>query len=318
MKIAPIVSGILIIVMSIMLFTGLINFDNSIIKFLVRGNRLFADSNYEQALNAYNEGLKKDSENLKLNYNSGQAAYLLEDYQNAVMYFDKACDTPERYLNSGNSSLKLGDNTEDVNQKKQYYKQALDTYKKGILAFPENVPLKYNYEYVKKKLEELDVDNSENRNDEENKDENEENQENQSQDGKQNGQDNSQQQNEDEQGNSSQSGDEDQKDETQQDSTKQNQNQSEGQQSGQDKDNNQDEKSGAESKEEHGDGKNGNEEDKNDAGYSPESEGSDSQEGEIDDSLLQQVLRMLERQEEEALKNNQEVRNKGEEDEYDW
>jgi len=70
MKIAPIVSGILIIVMSIMLFTGLINFDNSIIKFLVRGNRLFADSNYEQALNAYNEGLKKDSATLKLNSHS--------------------------------------------------------------------------------------------------------------------------------------------------------------------------------------------------------------------------------------------------------
>ena len=65
---------VLIIALLIMFFTGLADFDNSINKFLVQGNRLYA--NYEQALSAYNEGLKKDSENLKLNYNSGQASYL--------------------------------------------------------------------------------------------------------------------------------------------------------------------------------------------------------------------------------------------------
>ena len=186
--------------MLIMLFTGLVNFDDSINKFLVRGNRLYADNNYEQALSAYNDGLKKDSENLKLNYNSGDPSYLLKDYQNAVTYYDKAYDTPDKYLNSGNSSLKMGDGTEDVNQKIQYYRLALDTYKKGILAFPENVPLKYNYEYAKKKLEELGDDSGENQDNEENKDENEENQDNQNQDNSQGGQNDSQQQNEEEQG----------------------------------------------------------------------------------------------------------------------
>lgn len=67
MKWVSIISGVLIIALLIMFFTGLADFDNSINKFLVQGNRLYADNNYEQALSAYNEGLKKDSENLKLN-----------------------------------------------------------------------------------------------------------------------------------------------------------------------------------------------------------------------------------------------------------
>jgi Ca-activated chloride channel family protein len=215
--------------------------------------------------------------------------------------------------------LKLGDNTEDVNQKRQYYQLALDTYKEGILTFPENVPLKYNYEYVKKKLEELGDDGGENRNNEENQDENEENQDeneenqdeneenqdeneenpgDQNQDNNQRDQDNLQQQNEEEQGDDTQNQDGEQEQDSQQEDNL-----------GQDKD--ESERGQSEQEQEQ-------DEEQNASDYGSELDASDAQHGQMDDNLLQQVLRMLEKQEEESLKNNQEVRYYGEEDEYDW
>ncbi len=298
MKIASALSGLLVVVLLILFFTGTIAFENGVYESIVKGNRLFAANNYEQALDAYNTGLSKNAENSKLNYNSGQASYRLNKFEDASKYYAKAFETPDKYLNSGNSSLKLADAASDDAQKQQYLMQALETFKQGIIAFPENIPLKYNYEYVKNKLGDQQNDNEQNQENKENQDqnkqdENSEQNSGQNEDSQQNEQNNDSQQNE-----SSDQGDNQEKD----------QEKSENQQSSQSEQNK--EQKDAQTGEQ-------NEENNSDQNLQP-AEQSDSSQSEQTDSQIANVLRMLEKQEEESLKNNQEIKRSTKGDEYDW
>jgi Ca-activated chloride channel homolog len=167
------VSGLLAVILLITFLTGAIDYNNSLKKALTEGNRFYVEGNYEQALEAYKKGLEKEPENPRLNYNSGQTYYKLNDYRQAAKYYGKAPDEPDKYLNLGNCSLKLGDAVNDAGQKQEYYRQALETYKQGILEFPKNIHLKYNYEYVKKRFDQQEKSN--NNNQQENEKKNEEN-----------------------------------------------------------------------------------------------------------------------------------------------
>ena len=142
---------------------------------------MYEQKDYEGAFLVYKEGLEKSPEHAALNYNLGKTSYLLESYAQAAAYFIKADDIPDKYIGLGNSNLKLGDSTQEPAQKKGYYQKALDAYKKGILMFPENIPLKYNYEYVRKKL---DDEKQESDQDEGQADENQESDQDEGQDGK--------------------------------------------------------------------------------------------------------------------------------------
>jgi len=97
----------------------------------------------------------------KIVWISGIAAALLlafqwtGAYEKAAGSFAKTEDSSHSFLNSGNASFRLGDAAEDTREKMQYYLQAYQAYREGILRFPQDVPLKYNYETVKEKIEEL-------------------------------------------------------------------------------------------------------------------------------------------------------------------
>ncbi|WP_010246557.1 tetratricopeptide repeat protein [Acetivibrio cellulolyticus] len=306
MKIASLISGLLIVALIIMFFTGAIDFENSINESIITGNRSYAANNYEQALETYKKGLGQNSEEPRLNYNSGQASYHLNKYEDAVNYYIKTSDTPDKYLNSGNSSLKLADRAADAGQKQQYYQQALETYKKGIIAFPENIPLKYNYEYVKSKLDDQKDNN-------ENKDNQQQNQENQDKNNQSKQDENSQQNNQNENSQQNEQNKDSQQDNQngnsqQKDNNEQNQEKSQNQQSSQaEKSNGQDNaQTGEQNKEKNG---------QKDASQTEKSDSSNSKQT---DSNVTQVLKMLEKQEEDSLKNNQEIKSNTKGDEYDW
>ena len=72
-------------------------------------------------------------------------------------------------MNWGNSLLRLGDEATDDTLKFRYYSQALEVYKQGILSYPENMELKYNYEYVLDKISMMD-NNNENQQDRDSED----------------------------------------------------------------------------------------------------------------------------------------------------
>lgn len=316
MKIASLVSGILIIALLIMFFTGVINFNNNIVDSLVKGNQAYAASNYDKALEAYKKGLGENSEDPKLNYNSGQASYRLNKFEDAVKYYVKTSDTPDKYINSGNSSLKLADSIDDAAQKQQYYQQALETYKQGILAFPENIPLKYNYEYVKSKLGDQQ-NNKDNQNQNDQNNQSNQDQQNQDKNG-QNDQNKQDQQNQDKNGQDNQNKQDEnsgQNKESEQD--KQNENSGQQDNKEQNKENQQSSQTGQDEEQNNAQSGDKKEEKVNQKNASQAQE-SDSPNSEQEDSNIAQVLRMLERQEEDSLKNNQEIKSKAKGDEYDW
>lgn len=297
MKIATLVSGLLVVIFLILFFTGTIEFENAVQKSITEGNGYYADNNYDKALDAYKIGLNINPEDQRLNYNSGQASYLLNNYEEAVAYYSKASDIPDKYLNSGNSCLKLAESAGDNAQKQQYLRQALETYKQGIIAFPENLPLKYNYEYVKNMLDDENNNNEQNEENQDNQDQN-----NQEENFEQNDQkDNSQQneENSDSQQNDSSS---------QENKEEQNQGESEEQQNSQ-----------ADENKEQQEGQTGEEKDGNNADENEQAaQQTEPSEADQTDSQIANILRMLEKQEQESLKNNQEQKGSTKGDEYDW
>ena len=315
------ISGALTLAFSILFIFGILDFNHAVGRALTTGNRLYAEEAFEKALEAYNAGLQKEPENKMLNYNAAQACYQMKAYDKAIELYGKASATVDLYLNWGNSSLRLGDGTEDANQKLQHYANALDAYKQGILAFPQDIELKYNYEYVLEKLKELQ-NNMQNQ-----QQDNQDNQEGQDQNqqqggGQQNQSGNPQDQQNDQQGN--QQNEENSQDNQQgegennpgEDQENRQQNTEDQQAGGQDEQQNpgdqQSEASGQDDQQQSEPSPaSGDEENNGQAGSSAEESAQNGSE-------IERILQMLEKQEEQALKNNQRIQDKGKEDEHDW
>ncbi|MCL1792324.1 MAG: hypothetical protein FWG34_00485 [Oscillospiraceae bacterium] len=165
---------------------------------------------------------------------------------------EKADEYAEKYLHDGNIFFRAGDAAEEEDQKMQHYAQALRIYQEGITKFPQDVPLKYNYELLLEKIEM-----------------------------------------------------------TAQESQEQNQEDGDGDSS---------EGEDAQTKEQDsGDGQEDQAQEGEEGGESEENreEGEDGQnESELDEEAIERILQMLENQEEESLKNNQEIVGGG--DENGW
>ena len=148
-------SGILSVLLLTLLLTGWADADYSAKTALRLGNQQYDAARYAQALAAYEAGLAADPDNEALNFNAAQAAYMIGDYEKAALYYEKSGDSVEKYLNGGNIFFKVGDAVEDSEAKAQCYAEALLIYHEGIIKFPQNVPLKYNFELVREQLERL-------------------------------------------------------------------------------------------------------------------------------------------------------------------
>jgi len=90
-----------------------------------------------------------------LNFNAAQAAYMSGDYAKAAEYYEDSIENTGRYINAGNSYYRIGEAAADVDTIIQCYIGAVETYREGMEKYPQNMPLKYNYEFVKQKLMEL-------------------------------------------------------------------------------------------------------------------------------------------------------------------
>lgn len=256
-------SGIVTILLLPLLLSGWADTDDTVKESLRQGNRRYESADYAEALKLYETGLAASPENKTLNFNAAQAAYILGEYEKAIEYYEKAGDNTDKFLNAGNICFRTGDTVQDINQKAQYYSQALQIYMEGITKFPQDVPLKYNYELVKEKLEELLPDMEQ-----ENNEQGEGGEESQEQENTENA-----------------GGDQGQESEN-----------AEASQENQEQDSDQDENSNDE--------------------QSQSQEGDDGQQGSYaqndgeeapDQETIERILQMLEAQEEESLKNNQEV-----------
>jgi Ca-activated chloride channel homolog len=116
-----------------------------------------AYSQFQQTLKAHPQSRADD----KLQFDSGAAAYKLKDYNKALESFSQALLTRDTGLQSkghynlGNTLYQRGETEKSDDKKLKDWTNALDHYQQTLRLDPQDKDAKDNYEYVKKKIEEL-------------------------------------------------------------------------------------------------------------------------------------------------------------------
>src|SRR5436309_2039291 len=116
-----------------------------------------AYSQFQEALKTHPQSRAED----KLEFDSGAAAYILKDYSKALESFSQALlsrDTAlqsKGHYNLGNTLYQRGEAQKSDDKKLSDWTNALDHYEQTLKLDPQNKEAKENYDYVKKKIEEL-------------------------------------------------------------------------------------------------------------------------------------------------------------------
>ena len=116
-----------------------------------------AYTQFQQTLQAHPQSRAED----KLHFDSGAAAYKMKDYGKALESFSQALLSPDRGLQSkshynlGNTLYEHGETQKSDDKKLSDWANALQHYEQTLKVEPQNKEAKENYEYVKKKIEEL-------------------------------------------------------------------------------------------------------------------------------------------------------------------
>jgi Ca-activated chloride channel homolog len=128
------------------------------------GINAYQQGKFEDAYKEFDETLKSHPQSRaedELQFDSGTAAYKLKDYNKALESFSQALLTPDTVLQSkghynlGNTLYQRGEMQKGDDKKLSDWTNALDHYQQTLKLDPQNKEAKDNYEYVKKKIEEL-------------------------------------------------------------------------------------------------------------------------------------------------------------------
>src|SRR2546422_1885466 len=128
------------------------------------GLEAYRDGKFEDAYSQFQETLKSHPESRaedKLQFDSGAAAYKLKDYSKALESFSQALLSPETLLQSkshynlGTTLYQRGETQKSDDKKLSDWTNALDHYVQTLKLEPQDKEAKENYDYVKKKIEEL-------------------------------------------------------------------------------------------------------------------------------------------------------------------
>jgi Ca-activated chloride channel family protein len=128
------------------------------------GLKAYEDGKFEDAYRHFQETLRAHPQSRaedKLQFDSGAAAYKLKDYNKALESFSQALlsrDTglqSKSHFNLGNTLYQRGEAEKSDEKKLSDWTNALNHYEQTLKVEPESKEAKENYEYVKKKIEEL-------------------------------------------------------------------------------------------------------------------------------------------------------------------
>jgi len=129
-----------------------------------KGNRLYSEKKYEEALENYDLAISGKPEDAIAQYNRAAALYRMDKFTEAEVGFlnslamgaDKIEE--ESAYNAANSKYRLGASMEGANSASamENYKQASQFYKRAMELAPEDIDAKYNYEFLLKKIKELE------------------------------------------------------------------------------------------------------------------------------------------------------------------
>src|SRR5207248_10424599 len=128
------------------------------------GINAYQQGKFEDAYKEFQKTLKSHPQSRAedtLQFDSGTAAYKLKDYNKALESFSQALLTPDTGLQSkghynlGNTLYQRGEMQKADDKKLSDWTNALDHYEQTLKLDPQNKEAKENYEYVKRKIDEL-------------------------------------------------------------------------------------------------------------------------------------------------------------------
>jgi Ca-activated chloride channel family protein len=123
--------------------------------------REYKAGKYDEALKEYERLLQKKSDDPRLHFNTGAAAYRNRQFEEAAKQFNATLASPDlklqglAYYNEGNSLYHLGEAIPDPKKRTESWEKALQDYQSSVKLNPQDADAKFNYEFVKRKLEEL-------------------------------------------------------------------------------------------------------------------------------------------------------------------
>ncbi len=123
--------------------------------------REYRSGQFDAALKEYQQALRKKSNDPRLHFNAGAAAYREQKLDEAVKHFGEALSAQDlklqqqAYYNLGNTLYRMGDAIPDPQKKVQSWEGAVKQYDSALKLNTNDVDAKLNYDFVKKKLEEL-------------------------------------------------------------------------------------------------------------------------------------------------------------------
>src|SRR5881396_2740701 len=124
----------------------------------------YREGKFEDAYSQFQQTLKSHPQSPaddKLQFDSGAAAYKLKDYNKALESFSQALLTRDTGLQSkghynlGNTLYERGETEKGDDKKLSDWTNALSHYEQTLKLDPQDKDAKDNYDYVKKKIEEL-------------------------------------------------------------------------------------------------------------------------------------------------------------------
>ena len=124
------------------------------------GNRLFADGDFQGALEKYEEARQSEPSNPILFYNMGTCLYKLGDYEKAQKELESATRMPESSLSSkaafnlANTFYRMGEKSSEPSERIAKWREAVGYLKKAIDLNPDFENAKRNVEIVQRKLKE--------------------------------------------------------------------------------------------------------------------------------------------------------------------
>ncbi len=116
---------------------------------------------FDRALKEYEQLLQRKSDDPSLNFNAGAAAYRNQQFDDAARRFDRALTSPDlklqerAYYNRGNTLYHLGEANSDPSKRSETWKKSLEDFQSTLKLNPQDADAKFNYEFIKKRLEEL-------------------------------------------------------------------------------------------------------------------------------------------------------------------
>lgn len=130
--------------------------------------REYKEGKFEQSLRQYQQLLERKVDDPRLHFNAGAAAYRDGQFTEATNQFTAAISSPDlklqeaAYYNRGNSSYRLGEQSADPNQRAEAWERALKDYDLTLKLNSQDADAKFNRDFVKKRLEELKQQQSQN------------------------------------------------------------------------------------------------------------------------------------------------------------